>query len=1401
VVETPFDGHEVLVEDRVDGVDLGRLLTQRGRPGLPVASVLQWMTQAAEALTALHQNGDVHGDVRPANLLLEPSGSIVLLDPESSPVPHRNGPSASTAGFRAPEVAAGAAPDQAADVYGLAATTFGLLTGAAPAAGTPSGAAHQVSGLEPVLQVGLATDPQQRPATPAELVDRLRAEWDGGTPTGAATILVSDVLDHAPGDEDEPLIAPAELQLAVDRVVEGHGGRRVGLPADGHATVSVFADAIGAVRAAVALQRGLQQTAAALRLRVGLASGQLADASTAEVLSTEAGRVKDLAGQGEIRLASSTAALVRPQLQNEMRLVDVDGAVAIATVGVNAPPDSSRSPYPGLAAFRETDSDLFYGREQVVEQCLGLLRSERFVALVGVSGSGKSSLLQAGLMPRLPHAVLLRPGEHPQQSLVDAGVADRPDAVLVVDQLEDVVTRCQTAEERAAFVDAIVDHPGGLAVALRADRYGEFAQFDELAQLLSTCQAFVGPLDPGLLTRAVTEPARRCGVAVEDGLAELLVSELPGNPGGDLPMLGHALRETWLRRDGNTMTIAGYHETGGVRAAIAQTAERTYGTFDERARAVARRLLLRMVELRTDGVMSRSISAGEAAELDRVRAPAVLSTFATAGLIVTDDQGGATAPEALQSEWPRFAGWIAEQRARLLARKRLFRDHSRVTRLDLVAVGTTLVAVTAVAVGVVAVSERNDAVAEREAAQLRSLVADARASAANQPDAAMLLAVEAHTDTPTVETTGALVDALLSRPSASALLQGSPSAVQAIEIDEASVVAASGNEVRLWTTDGWQQTGGYDIGDAAISDLALGAGGQSLVAAVADDNALISVDAKTGQPVAGPVEFGAMSPVSVVSAGDRVLVVLDDRVNPEIDSLIEQRDLQTLDSAGPTLVPPTSRLEDVAVADDAARAAMTTIDGDVWLADLETGAVVLGAAAPASETDVGIDDLAWHDDLLVAGRADGSVDAWRVDPGGGLTVIARFRAGGPVDAVAVGCDGSCVAAGTADGRVVAWRVGAEQVPLDVPRAHSGRVNDLEFTADGTFLVSAGSDRLTQVHALDGSLTIAPTAVPGGAPARGAYGTGGTIFIGTDDTERGRITRVSASGEMAWQTPLAGAVTWLAAPPGNRVVALARPAGQPVRFLVLDADTGAILMDQALDVPRVTGAVSPDGSTAVLAARETASSYLVTVDLNTLSVSDPTPVSERVTAISFSPNGARIATGHSTGDVALRDLESFTPQVVSPQQLDDSVTTIGFTPDGETVLVGGLAGAVDVLQATTLEPRFAPLEGHRRSVSGVAANDRLVLTAAGDGTVRMWDMASGTAIGGPVPTDGLIAPSIAVHEDGKHALVQGDRGLLELVLDDDEWVRLACSIAGRQLTEDERADYGLAGSASACGSLG
>ena len=253
------DGRHVLVLDWVEGVNLARLLADEGRPGLPVSSVLRWVAQAAEALTVLHQHGVVHGDVKPANLILDRDGRVVLVDLGSSSVPMTEAPRGGTPGFRAPgDRRRGAGGSGRATCSAWRRRRSRCSPGARRRAGRPEwdGVPTDVAErLEAALRAGLSIDPARRPATPGELVERLRAGWDDQTPTGVGTVLLTDVVDSSTLWEQSPQRVPAllaEMQLVVDRNVEDHGGRRIGATVEGDTTVSVFPNVSNAVGAAVA---------------------------------------------------------------------------------------------------------------------------------------------------------------------------------------------------------------------------------------------------------------------------------------------------------------------------------------------------------------------------------------------------------------------------------------------------------------------------------------------------------------------------------------------------------------------------------------------------------------------------------------------------------------------------------------------------------------------------------------------------------------------------------------------------------------------------------------------------------------------------------------------------------------------------------------------------------------------------------------------------------------------------------------------------------------------------------------------------------------------------------------------------------------------------------------------
>ncbi|WP_217213791.1 WD40 repeat domain-containing protein [Streptomyces sp. AC550_RSS872] len=365
----------------------------------------------------------------------------------------------------------------------------------------------------------------------------------------------------------------------------------------------------------------------------------------------------------------------------EPRWKEAEAEAEVSRAPVEIAEDAS-APYRGLARFEPDDRHLFFGRDRMVDEVGELVCEHRFAVLFGPSGSGKSSLLRAGLIPRLRGEIaargcsavlrILTPGAMPATTFghLLSPAEDEPESWVVVDQFEEVFTLCRDPQERSRFIDLLLaartpDSRLRVLVAVRADFYARCAEHRGLADALRGAGLLLGPMTAEELREAVTGPAREAGCRVERALTARLVEEVLDEPGG-LPMLSHALLETWRRRRGRMLTVAGYEEAGGVRGAIAGSAEDVYdGLTPAQARA-ARHLLLRMVEPgQGTPDTRRPLSRAELEEWADADVPVVVERLTRSRLLTADEDGVQLAHEALITCWPRLHGWIEEDRIRL----------------------------------------------------------------------------------------------------------------------------------------------------------------------------------------------------------------------------------------------------------------------------------------------------------------------------------------------------------------------------------------------------------------------------------------------------------------------------------------------------------------------------------------------------------------------------------------------------------------------------------------------------------------------------------------------------------------------------------------------------------------
>ncbi len=324
-------------------------------------------------------------------------------------------------------------------------------------------------------------------------------------------------------------------------------------------------------------------------------------------------------------------------------------------------PPSPICPYRGLTSYDVDDSESFFGRDDDVHACLALLKTRNTLSVVGPSGSGKSSLVRAGVAASLRRdnwiVAIITPGEHPMQSLSAVSAAGRR-SVLLVDQCEEAFSLCSDATERNDFFAALVQRAERepLILAMRADRLTDIAAYPGFARMLESGLHLLGAMSEQGLRDAVQAPARQAGLLIEAGLVDLLIGEVEGTPGA-LPMLSHALLETWKRREGITLTVAGYNATGGIRRAVAQSAEKVYASVDPANRPLLRDLVLRLVTAGAEGepVRSRVPRRLLSADPDHEH----LIDLLVASRLVTSDAGMVEiAHEALARGWPRLRAWL-----------------------------------------------------------------------------------------------------------------------------------------------------------------------------------------------------------------------------------------------------------------------------------------------------------------------------------------------------------------------------------------------------------------------------------------------------------------------------------------------------------------------------------------------------------------------------------------------------------------------------------------------------------------------------------------------------------------------------------------------------------------------
>jgi WD40 repeat protein/class 3 adenylate cyclase/tRNA A-37 threonylcarbamoyl transferase component Bud32 len=1404
VREDFFDGDiYVVAMDWVDGTDLARLLRDRGQPGLAPSSVLAYLAQGAEALTHLHSQEPpvIHGDLKPANLILTKGGRVKLVDFGMSSAPDAPRRRLGTPGFRAPELAADGVPSRASDVYSLAATAFALLSGSAPSGVLPSWEGidpAQAKQLEAALRLGLATDPARRSATPGELVESLRTGWGAALPTGVMTFCLSDIEGSTELWETDPA-AMAEALVRHDEIiaaqVEARGGRFLKSMGEGDSTVSVFESAPPALDAAVAATHSLQEEqwpgGISIAVRFGLHTGE-AERRGADYFGPTvnlAARLRGQADGGQVFVSAATAVLVAQHLPSDCELVDLgphrlrglrapERIHALKGPGVSAPLPASESPYRGLLAFEPDDRRFFFGREDVIDEILARVAPGRLLAVVGASGSGKSSVLRAGVVASalagevegIESARILVPGAEPRLE----ATGDRRELV-VVDQFEELYTLCEDHERRDAFIDGLLSLPSPVVIGVRADLYGKLSDHSQLARGVADNQILLGAMSDDELERAITEPARVAGLRLEPGLVELILRDVAREPGA-LPLLSHALRVTWEQRDGRTLTVEGYRASGGVASAIAQTADSVAEAVPSDRQGLMRNVFLRLTEV-GDGVQDtrRRVAVEElvpeGASPEAVHA--LLDRLAEARLVTLGEGTAEVAHEVLIREWPTLRGWLEEDRAgirlhrelgdaarrwdtgsreagdlyrgtrlaagvewaqahpdALNATERAFLDASiaesdreRRTqlranrRLRMLLAGVGLLLVAAVIAGVLALRESDRSRDSARTADAQRLGAQALID--DRLERSLLLAQAGRELDDSVATRGNLLSALVRHPAAVGVIQGETKGVYALALSPDGRVLAAGEgtgTIALVDTRTRESVGRLEL-DRAIFGLDFSPDGELLLVA--------------SSPFGAPLDDHG---VKLVDLATRKVVREFDfgRYPPEPPKRIDAR-----------------------FSEDG-RAVIATVTSDV--PDVPFPSHVRRYDARTGKPLGPVVRIGRRDSLLafpVAGRRDrllfvGTDETFVVD-----AANLRVRRRVPVGAFVSGLspDGRSAALGGEDGSVAILdlRTGKRRI---LAGRHEDRVHGVEFMPDGRTLVSRSDDGKVLVWALrSGQVRETLTGHTGAIPSIVVSGDGRTLYTGGLDQ---RVIFWDIAGDRRLAHPFrahpfrpSGSLDYppaLAISPSGRIVAVGSPDG---RVRLYDART----LRRLRNLPGIEGGsawaveFSPDGR-AVAVTGERGSVELR--DATTGRRLRPTlrGLGHPAQAMEFSPDGGRLAVADHDGTLRLVGLGTGT--VRRTPRLPGSPVSLSFSPDGKTLAIALDAGGTELRDGRSLRLIARPRNrsGDPDSWVSFSPDGRVLAIASVDGYTQLWDVADRKPIGAPLRGHEDLVANAEFSPDGR-----------------------------------------------------